>query len=66
MHDLHVHASVNDGVNLLFREGFIFAKFRENKTLAKISEFTVHVSLSSGPVLRHLNESSITTTEINL
>ena len=27
MHDLHV--SVNDGVNLLFREGFIFTKICE-------------------------------------
>ena len=43
-HDLHV--SVNDGVNLLFREGlfsrnFAYAKFRENKTIAKIFESTV-------------------------
>ena len=28
--------------------------------------FRVRISLSSGPVLRHLNASSITTTEINL
>ena len=42
--------SINDRVILPFREGFIFtklriceayAKFRENKVLAKISEFTV-------------------------
>ena len=44
-HDLHV--SVNDGVNLryfarvLFSRNFAYAKFRENKTLAKISESTV-------------------------
>ena len=43
-HDLHV--LVNSRLNLLFREGFFsrnfaYAKFRENKTLAKISEFTV-------------------------
>ena len=44
-HDLHI--SVNDRVISVFREDFIFgnfayAKFRENKTLAKISELTVH------------------------
>ena len=43
MHDLS--KSVNDGVISPFHEGFIFpklhAKFRENKTLAKTSEFTV-------------------------
>ena len=38
--------SINDRVILPFREGFIsrnfaYAKFRENKVLAKISEFTV-------------------------
>ena len=39
--------SINDRVILPFREGlfsrnFAYAKFRENKVLAKISEFTVH------------------------
>ena len=43
-HDLHI--SVNDRVISPYRESFIFtkfayAKFRENKTLAKISKFTV-------------------------
>ena len=42
-HDLPI--SVNDRVISPFRESFIFtklyAKFRENKTLAKISGFTV-------------------------
>ena len=33
MHNLPI--SVNDRVILLFRVGFIFAKFSENKTLAK-------------------------------
>ena len=33
--------SINERVILPFREGFIFTKFRENKVLAKISEFTV-------------------------
>ena len=42
--DLHI--SINDRVILPFREGlfsrnFANAKFRENKVLAKISEFTV-------------------------
>ena len=42
--------SINDRVILPFREGFIFtklriAKFRENKVLAKISEFTVFLRL---------------------
>ena len=27
-----------------FREGFIFPKFRENKTLTKMSEFTAFVA----------------------
>ena len=43
--------SINERVILPFREGFIFtklriayAKFHENKVLAKISEFTVRVS----------------------
>ena len=45
MHDICI--SVNDRVILPFHEGFnftklrIYAKFHENKTLAKISEFTV-------------------------
>ena len=44
-HDLHIS---RDRVILLFLEGFIFTKFcirsfSENKTLAKISELTVHV-----------------------
>ena len=46
-HDLPI--SVNDRVILPFHEGFIFTKFREkktriyeNRTLAKISEFTVY------------------------
>ena len=45
-HDLPI--SVNDRVISPFHEGFSFprnfayAKFRENKTLAKISEFTVY------------------------
>ena len=38
-HDLSI--LVNDRVNSAFREDFIFTKFRENKTLAKISKFTV-------------------------
>ena len=41
-HDIRI--SVNDRVILPFHECFIFTKlrkFRENKTLAKISEFTV-------------------------
>ena len=39
-HDLPT--SVNGtGISSL-REGFIFGKFRENKTLAKISDFTVY------------------------
>ena len=33
--------SVNDRVISPFREDFIFAKFRENKTIAKIPELTV-------------------------
>ena len=33
--------SINDRVILPFREGFNFTKLRENKVLAKISEFTV-------------------------
>ena len=33
--------SINDWVILPIREGFIITKFRENKVLAKISEFTV-------------------------
>ena len=37
--DLHI--LVNDRVISPYRESFIFTKFRENKTLAKISEFTV-------------------------
>ena len=42
-HDLP--RSVNDRVISAFREDFVFTKyvmFRENKTLAKISEFTVY------------------------
>ena len=42
MHDIRI--LVNERVILLFREGFNFTKlrmFRENKTLAKIFEFTV-------------------------
>ena len=38
-HDLP--KSVNGRVISPFREGFIFTKFRKNKTDAKISEFTV-------------------------
>ena len=42
-HDLHL--SVNNGVNLLFCEGFILHEtlhiFVKKKTLTKISEFTV-------------------------
>ena len=41
-----LHTSVMDRVILLFCEGLIFAKtskFHENKTLAKVPEFTVHV-----------------------
>ena len=30
---------------ILFSQNFAYAKFRENKTLAKISEFTVCVKL---------------------
>ena len=32
---------VNNRVVSAFRKGFIFAEIHENKTLAKISEFTV-------------------------
>ena len=40
-HDLNV--SINNRLNSLFREGFIFTKLRicDNKTTAKIFEFTV-------------------------
>ena len=41
-HDLHV--SVHEGVyfaRVLFSQNIAYAKFRENKTLAKISEYTV-------------------------
>ena len=38
-HDLPI--SVNDEMISPFREGYIFTKFRENKALAKISEYTV-------------------------
>ena len=41
--------SINDRVichfaRVLFSRNFAYAKFRENKVLAKISEFTVHVT----------------------
>ena len=36
--------SVNDGVISPIYEDFIFTKFHENKTLAKVSEFTVIVT----------------------
>ena len=39
-HDICI--SVNDRVILPFHEGFHFTKLRINKTLAKISEFTVY------------------------
>ena len=39
----HLPISVNSKVISTFHEGFIFAKFRENKTLAKTCEFTVYV-----------------------
>ena len=48
-HDLPI--SVNVRVISPFHEGFIFtklAKFRENKILAKISEFTVYGALVEG------------------
>ena len=56
-HDLPI--SVNDRVISPFREDFIFtklAKFRKNKTLAKISEFTVaifnaHPGIDPGPLV---------------
>ena len=38
---LDLPTTTNNRVILLIREGFIFTKFREDKTLAKISEFTV-------------------------
>ena len=38
-HDIPI--SLNDRVISPFRKGFIFTKLRENKTLAKISKFTV-------------------------
>ena len=34
--------------------------------IATMAYYRYNVSLSSGPVLRHLNESSVTSTEINL
>ena len=37
-HDLAISV---DNSDFAFCEGFIFKKFQENKTLAKISEFTV-------------------------
>ena len=37
----HFPISVNDRAISSFREGLIFTKLRENKTLAKKSEFTV-------------------------
>ena len=45
-HDLPI--SVNNRVILPFREGFIFtkAKFPEDKTLAKISKFTVKLGVN--------------------
>ena len=43
--------SVNERVIFLFREGFI-AKFHANKTLTKISEFTVCVCAMSHQQLR--------------
>ena len=42
-HDIPI--SVNDRVISPFREDFVFTKLRENKTLAKISEFTVGVKI---------------------
>ena len=38
--------SINDRVISPIREDFIFTKFPENKTLAKISKFTVLITLS--------------------
>ena len=45
--------SINDRMILPFREGFIFTKtshpkFRENKVLTKISEFTVFYRVGQG------------------
>ena len=45
-----LHISINDRVILPFREvlfsrNFAYAKFRENKVPAKISEFTVYLSM---------------------
>ena len=58
-HGHYIRISVNDSVILAFPEGFIitklricvYAKFRDNKTLAKISEFKVLVVQSTRTVL---------------
>ena len=48
-HDLQV--SVNDRVIAQNREDLIFTKFRENKNLAKISEFTVYYASTASSIL---------------
>ena len=56
-HALNIHVSVNHRVISPFREGllsrsFAYAKYRENKTLVKISDITVY-SAYVGGTLHH-------------
>ena len=53
-HDIHITISVNDRVILTFSIVLIsYAKFRENKTLAKIFEFTVFNTILSKRSMTH-------------